>query len=60
MSKSLPNFPIDFSHLSKIAPKEIDFQFFEEYPGYLTTLHGPRASDEELSNIADKIRSIPW
>lgn len=41
---------------SNVAPEEIDFKFFEEYPGYLITLHGPRAAEEELNKIAEKIR----
>lgn len=30
--------------------------FFEKYPGYVTTIHGPRASDEDLKELAEKIK----
>lgn len=36
---------------------EIKGKFFDEYPGYITTLIGPRMPDEKLKEIADKIRS---
>lgn len=38
-----------------VAPEEIDHIFMSEYPGYITTLHGPRADDKELAQIASKI-----
>jgi len=31
--------------------------YFNEYPGYITTLIGPKKSDEELERVAKKIRS---
>jgi histidine triad (HIT) family protein len=30
--------------------------YFEEYPGYLSTLDGVRADDEQLASLAEKIR----
>ena len=30
--------------------------FFEEFPGYITTLAGPRADDKELEKVAKKIK----
>ena len=30
--------------------------FFKKYPGYTTTLLGPRADDKELAQLAKKIR----
>ncbi|MFH0711151.1 MAG: HIT family protein [Candidatus Aenigmatarchaeota archaeon] len=38
-----------------VAPPEIDHVQYTEYPGYITTLHGPRADDEELGKIAAKV-----
>ncbi|MFH1802760.1 MAG: HIT family protein [archaeon] len=32
-------------------------QYFEEYPGYITTLVGPEKSIEELNKIAEEIRT---
>lgn len=32
-------------------------EFYEVYPGYLTTIEGPRMSDEELEEIQGKIRN---
>lgn len=29
---------------------------FEEYPGYITTVEGPRADDDDLAQIAKQIR----
>lgn len=29
--------------------------FFKRYPGYITTIHGPRADDEKLKKLAEKI-----
>ena len=37
-----------------VAPPEIDHVQLTEYPGYITTLHGPRAEDKELAQIAAK------
>ena len=31
-------------------------KFFKKYPGYVTTLLGPRADDKELEKLAKKIR----
>jgi len=31
-------------------------EFYEQYPGYLTTIEGPRMSDDELKAIQEKIR----
>ncbi|MEM5815595.1 MAG: HIT domain-containing protein [Candidatus Aenigmatarchaeota archaeon] len=42
-----------------LAPPEIDYKIVNNwYSGYITTLHGPRAKDEDLEKIAEKIRSI--
>lgn len=42
-----------------VSQKEIDKEEMEKwYNGYITTLHGPRANDEELSQIAKKIRGF--
>ena len=30
--------------------------YFKEYPGYITTLVGPKRSPEELKKVADKIK----
>lgn len=30
---------------------------FEKYSGYVTTLHGPRADDKELKELAEKLRN---
>jgi diadenosine tetraphosphate (Ap4A) HIT family hydrolase len=38
-----------------VAPEELDHVLLEEYPGYITTLHGPRADDKELTKMATKI-----
>jgi histidine triad (HIT) family protein len=38
-----------------VAPEEIDHVELVEYPGYITTLHGPRADDKKLAKIAAKI-----
>ena len=32
-------------------------EFYEKYPGYLTTIEGPRMSDEELDGIQAKIKA---
>ena len=32
--------------------------YFKKYPGYLTTLIGPRASEKALQKLAEKIRSL--
>jgi len=31
-------------------------EYYESYPGYLTTIDGPRMSDEQLSDIQHKIQ----
>jgi diadenosine tetraphosphate (Ap4A) HIT family hydrolase len=31
-------------------------EFYETYPGYLTTINGPRMSDEQLVEIQKKIQ----
>jgi diadenosine tetraphosphate (Ap4A) HIT family hydrolase len=33
-------------------------EFFEKYPGYLTSIEGPRASDKEIKLLADKLKEI--
>ena len=43
-------YPI-YKIVSKVAAREEDFKFYEKYRGYLTTLHGPKAKEEELSEI---------
>jgi len=41
----------------KFSPLEAkEEKFFENYPGYLTTLLGPQADSDELKNLAEKIR----
>jgi len=37
---------------SRVASEEV---FFEAYPGYLSTLHGPKAKKEELEKIKELI-----
>ncbi len=32
--------------------------FYDKYPGFITTLLGPRADDKELEEIANKIRAV--
>ncbi len=33
-------------------------EFFSKYPGYLTSIEGPRVSDEEIKKLADKLKEI--
>jgi histidine triad (HIT) family protein len=33
-------------------------EFFEKYEGYITSTEGPRKSDEEIRELADKLRKI--
>ncbi len=50
--KLYPKYKIE----KNVASKDIDFVYDEIYHGYLTTLHGPRAKDEELERIVKRIR----
>lgn len=33
-------------------------EFFSEYPGYITSIEGPRISNEEIKLLADKLKEI--
>jgi len=33
-------------------------EFFEKYEGYITSTEGPRKNDEEIINLAEKLRKI--
>lgn len=33
-------------------------EFYPEYPGYISTVEGPRMSDEQLTEIQQKIRKV--
>lgn len=38
-----------------VAHPDVDHKVFMEYPGYIMTIHGPRADDNELAELAAKI-----
>jgi diadenosine tetraphosphate (Ap4A) HIT family hydrolase len=42
----------------KENPPEVEAEFYEEYPGYITTVSGPMMSSEKLDELKDSIRSI--
>ena len=55
----IPHFHIKLYPYYKIVrnhqPEDFLHVQVTEYPGYITTLHGPRADDKELAELASKI-----
>ncbi|HUC38737.1 MAG TPA: HIT domain-containing protein [Candidatus Acidoferrum sp.] len=51
-AKLYPAIGTDKGFMEILAKEEV---YFEAYPGYLTTLMGPRAKDEELKKIQKEI-----
>lgn len=33
-------------------------KFFDKYPGYITSMEGPRVSDEEIKALANKLKKV--
>jgi diadenosine tetraphosphate (Ap4A) HIT family hydrolase len=51
-------YPLHGTKMAEWKPIEAHTdRVFDKYPGYITTEEGPRASDDELAKLAEKLRS---